>query len=126
MVTYCLEYGMGAQPSVEGDVYSYGILLLEMFTGVSPTDERLRDDLNLHKHVEMVFPEHIMDMVDSKLFSQTERNDDPYTPENVFDCLVLVLQCGLMCSKELPKERISIKDVLKELNSAQKKLLTRP
>ncbi|KAJ3703787.1 hypothetical protein LUZ61_007492 [Rhynchospora tenuis] len=117
------EYGMGGQPSVEGDVYSYGILLLEMFTGVSPTDERLRDGVSLHKHVEMAFPEQVMDIIDSKLFLAADVEANKYASENVFDCLVSVIQCGLWCSQKSPKERISIKDVVKQLNSAWTKLL---
>ena len=114
---------MGGRPSVEGDVYSYGVLLLEMFTGVSPTDERIRDGLNLHKHVEMAFPDQVMDIVDPKLFSETDGEDNMYAPENVYSCLVSVIQCGLLCSKDSPKERFSIKDVTKELNSARTKVL---
>ncbi|KAJ0086289.1 hypothetical protein Patl1_07624 [Pistacia atlantica] len=30
------------------DIYSYGILLLEMFIGKRPTDEMFKDDLNIH------------------------------------------------------------------------------
>ena len=114
---------MGGRPSVEGDVYSYGVLLLEMFTGVSPTDVRIRDGLSLQKQVEMAFPDHVMDIVDPKLFSETDVEHNLYAPENVYSCLVSVIQCGLLCSKESPKERISIKDVSKELNSARTKLL---
>ncbi|KAJ1689488.1 hypothetical protein LUZ63_013643 [Rhynchospora breviuscula] len=118
------EYGMGGRPLVEGDVYSYGILLLEMFTGVSPTDERLRDGISLHKHIEMAFPEQIMDIVDTRLFSGADVEASTFSSENVFGCLLSVIQCALFCSKESPKDRITMKDAVKQLNSALNKLLT--
>ncbi|KAJ9167172.1 hypothetical protein P3X46_021842 [Hevea brasiliensis] len=46
------EYGLGDPVSKKGDVYSYGILLLEMFTAKKPIDESFKDDLNLHTFVE--------------------------------------------------------------------------
>ncbi|PRQ60888.1 putative protein kinase RLK-Pelle-LRR-XII-1 family [Rosa chinensis] len=42
------KYGMGGAVSTYGDVYSYGILLLEMLTGKRPTDDMFTDDTNLH------------------------------------------------------------------------------
>ncbi|KAK6152517.1 hypothetical protein DH2020_015152 [Rehmannia glutinosa] len=50
------EYGLGSNYSPDGDVYSFGILLLEMFTGKRPTDTAFKDGLNLHNHVKMALP----------------------------------------------------------------------
>jgi serine/threonine protein kinase len=44
-----IEYGEGAYISTSGDVYSLGILLLEMFTGRSPTDDMFKGPTDLHK-----------------------------------------------------------------------------
>ncbi|CAL2267945.1 unnamed protein product [Prunus armeniaca] len=41
------EYGMGGQVSFLGDIYSFGIPLLEMFTGKRPTDDMFRDGLSI-------------------------------------------------------------------------------
>ncbi|GMN53241.1 hypothetical protein TIFTF001_022385 [Ficus carica] len=54
------KYVMGSELSREGDVYSYGILLLEMFTGKRPTDEMFKDDFNLHYFVKMALPERLV------------------------------------------------------------------
>ncbi|XP_078148688.1 receptor kinase-like protein Xa21 [Carex rostrata] len=117
------EYGMGGQASVQGDVYSYGVLLLEMFTGVSPIDERFTDGSSLHKHVEMCFPDRVIDIIDTKMFSVDEEGGNTYVLEHVNDSLISVLQCGLLCTKELPKERIAIQEVINLLNSTRAKLL---
>jgi serine/threonine protein kinase len=78
---------MGGRTSIEGDVYSYSILLLEMFTGVSPTDERFDDSLSIQKHVDMVFSEKkIMDIIDTKLLSGIDGQDKHVAPKNVYSC----------------------------------------
>ena len=63
-ITYLLcisEYGMGNEVSIYGDTYSYGILLLEMFTGKKPTDNIFQDNLNLHDFVKAALPERVID-----------------------------------------------------------------
>ncbi|XP_058109082.1 LRR receptor-like serine/threonine-protein kinase EFR isoform X1 [Magnolia sinica] len=51
------EYAMGNKASAQGDVYSYGILLLEMITGKGPTDDMFKDNLSLHHFAKLALPE---------------------------------------------------------------------
>ncbi|MFQ6651261.1 hypothetical protein Gotur_023650 [Gossypium turneri] len=64
------EYGMGSELSTKGDVYSYGILLLEMFTGKRPTDERFKESLSLHNFVKSTLPERISEIIDPILLQE--------------------------------------------------------
>nr|TKS00434.1 hypothetical protein D5086_0000182980 [Populus alba] len=61
------EYGIGGKVSTYGDVYSYGILLLEMFTGKRPVDGMFKDGLNLHSYAKMALPDRIVEVVDPLL-----------------------------------------------------------
>lgn len=54
------EYGMGERVSIMGDVYSFGILLLEIFTGKKPTDKLFQENLNLHHFVKITLPDRAM------------------------------------------------------------------
>ncbi|XP_072978634.1 receptor kinase-like protein Xa21 isoform X1 [Typha angustifolia] len=124
------EYGMANKISTSGDIYSYGILLLEMFTGKRPTDESFKDGLSLHTYVEMALANQMIDIIDRGLLSEGvigEQNGNVGSTaddrERRIECIILVLRIGILCSKELPTERIQIEDVIKELLKIKKELV---
>jgi serine/threonine protein kinase len=73
-IPFCtiIEYGEGSSVSTLGDVYSIGILLLEMFTGKSPTDEMFRDSLDLHKFSEDALLDRIWEIADATMWLHTD------------------------------------------------------
>ena len=66
---------MGNKLSTFGDVYSYGILLLEMFTGKRPIDNIFQESLNLHNFVKATSPEQISDIIDPTLLCDREEGE---------------------------------------------------
>ncbi|WOK93893.1 putative LRR receptor-like serine/threonine-protein kinase [Canna indica] len=114
------EYGMTNKVSAQGDVYSYGILILEMFTGKRPTDDTFSEGLNLHKYVEMALQERVAETIDPKLFLEVEGGVDLSTNESrmrAIECITSMLRIGILCSKESPKERMNMEDVKRELHN---------
>nr|XP_033515830.1 putative receptor-like protein kinase At3g47110 isoform X2 [Nicotiana tomentosiformis] len=120
------EYSMGGKASPFGDVYSYGILLLEMFTGKRPTDNMFKDGLTLHNFAKMALPEINDQIVDPKLLprrSSREGQDeevgiidpDDSSVKQARECLISIIKIGVECSVESPRERMDIGDVVKEL-----------
>lgn len=71
------EYGLGSEVSTYGDVYSYGVLLLEMFTGKRPTDDMFKEGLNLHKFAESALPNRVNEIVDPILFQESHSDKPP-------------------------------------------------
>ncbi|KAE8671962.1 hypothetical protein F3Y22_tig00111877pilonHSYRG00227 [Hibiscus syriacus] len=93
------EYDMGCELSTKGDVYSYGILLLEMFTGKRPTDEIFKEGLSIHNFVSDAFPDRMVEIIDH----------------------ILLQEC-LTCSAEQPSEWMGMGDVVTKFCSARDKL----
>jgi len=89
-----VEYGEGSAVSTTGDVYSLGILLLEMFTGRSPTDDMFRDTLDLHKYAECGLSERVLDIADSTLWLHLESTDS-IARSRIKDCLVSVFRLAI-------------------------------
>ncbi|XP_045829494.1 probable LRR receptor-like serine/threonine-protein kinase At3g47570 isoform X1 [Trifolium pratense] len=116
------EYGAGGQVSPHGDIYSYGILLLEMLTAKRPTDSMFYDNLNLHKFCKMKIPEEILKIVDSSLLMPFSEDQKFVVKNNIKECLVMFAKIGIACSEEFPTQRMIIKDVIMKLLEIKQKL----
>jgi serine/threonine protein kinase len=68
------EHATGGDVSCAGDVYSFGIVLLEIILRKRPTDSMFKDGLNIANFVEMNFPDRISEIVDPDL--ELYQNDD--------------------------------------------------
>ncbi|CAL2267939.1 unnamed protein product [Prunus armeniaca] len=134
------EYGMGGQVSILGDIYSFGILLLEMFTGKRPTDDMFRDGLSIHEFAANAMPDHAMDIVDHSLLIERDYADDdderynndiearsitryqddsPILSTRLEECLVSVMQIGLSCSAISPSERMQMDVVVNKMKATR-------
>ncbi|XP_052109567.1 probable LRR receptor-like serine/threonine-protein kinase At3g47570 isoform X2 [Arachis duranensis] len=109
------EYGMSCEVSMQGDVYSFGILVLEMVTGRRPMEEMFKDDNNLHNYVKMAYSHNLLEIMDSTLLPKQTGKEEKYTKKLTM-CVFSLIRIGLACSVESPNERMNMADVTRELN----------
>ncbi|KAI8551361.1 hypothetical protein RHMOL_Rhmol06G0180200 [Rhododendron molle] len=128
------EYGMGNEVSPYGDVYSFGILLLEMFIGKRPTDNTFTNGLTLHNLAEMALPEQVENICNPTLFPEREmgkasssirttHNHSSSSTHKTQECLVSILKIGVVCSHDLATNRMDIKDVVNQLHAIKNTML---
>ncbi|PPD67931.1 hypothetical protein GOBAR_DD35196 [Gossypium barbadense] len=126
------EYGMGSELSRNGDVYSYGILLLEMLTGKRPTNERFTEGLSLHNFVKTALPDRVVEIIDPILLQESVRggivaditlNENNLGNDIHLQCLNSIFEIGLTCSTESPSERMDMSNVITKLCSIREKFL---
>ncbi|KAL5205000.1 hypothetical protein ABZP36_009871 [Zizania latifolia] len=106
-----------------GDIYSYGVILLEMLTGKYPTDAMFKDGLNLHKLVENAHPHNLLEILENSLIPCYTVNEGNHhlDDENhaimggIQSCVRRLVKLGLKCSAESPKDRPVIQDVYAEI-----------
>ncbi|KAL0427260.1 UNVERIFIED_CONTAM: Receptor kinase-like protein Xa21 [Sesamum latifolium] len=94
------EYGSEGIVSTMADVYSYGILLMEIFTGKKPTDDKFTGDLTMKKWVSESLQDEIMEIIDDKLVMMI-MNEEELDAKSKFFRLVMTL--ALECTEDLPE-----------------------
>ncbi|GJW67609.1 kinase-like domain-containing protein [Tanacetum coccineum] len=106
------EYGIGSEMTSSGDVYSFGILLLEVMTGKKPTDGMFNEGLSLHKFAYMALPDNAVDVIDNDaiVLQSTETN-----AKKVEECLAATIKIRVSCSVDSPPQRMKIEIVVNEL-----------
>ena len=108
------EYGLGGHVTKKGDFYSYGIVLLEMFSGKKPTHNIFVDGMNLQKWMDNSFPNQLGEVVDKILLRRTSTNTQV---DKDLNCLSQSITMGFLCTKDAPKERPTMMDIVGTLQS---------
>ncbi|XP_058109125.1 probable LRR receptor-like serine/threonine-protein kinase At3g47570 [Magnolia sinica] len=116
------EYAMGGKASTQGDVYSYGILLLEMITGKGPTDDVFKDNLSLHHFAKLALAQRVMEIVDPQLLLEEaefiQGSENQINARNrMHNCLISMVKIGVLCSAESPSKRMQMRDVVAEMHT---------
>lgn len=117
---WCIEYSYSLKITEKSDVYSYGVVLLEILTGMQPTDDRIPGGIHIVEWVrrELRRPTaRAADLLDELLRNQTDL---------IVQEMVQVLSVALLCVNPVPKERPTMRDVvalLKEIRLEYQNLM---
>ncbi|KAL3523113.1 hypothetical protein ACH5RR_015947 [Cinchona calisaya] len=112
------EYGLQGLVSTKCDVYSFGIMTMEVFTRTNPSNEKFTENLSLKSWVYDSMPNGLAQIVDANLVKPS----DEYFPEKL-ECISSIMKVAINCTNESPRERCNIQDVLVALKKIKLQLL---
>ncbi|EEF33999.1 Receptor protein kinase CLAVATA1 precursor, putative [Ricinus communis] len=119
------EYGMGKRASTQGDVYSFGVLLLEIIAGKRPTDLLFHEGSSLHEWVKSHYPHKLENIVKQAILRCAPSAMPSYCNKIWGDVILELIELGLMCTQNNPSTRPSMLDVAQEMGRL-KQFLSNP
>ncbi|KAJ1287026.1 hypothetical protein BS78_03G398800 [Paspalum vaginatum] len=132
------EYAFMGKASQKSDVFSLGIMPLEVFTGKRPTDPMFVGGLSLRQWVSEAFPARLIDVVDDRLlrpdeegarlicFHHHHQQTNSYpgsshcSASTANDLVASIFELGLVCSSESPEQRVAMDEVAAKLKDIVK------
>ncbi|KAJ0075839.1 hypothetical protein Patl1_34786 [Pistacia atlantica] len=115
------EYGFGSNTSTKGDVYSFGVLVLEMVTRKRPTDEMFVSGLSLHRWVKSHYHGRMEKVVDSSLV-RASRDQFPEVKRMWDVAIGELIELGILCTQESPSTRPTMLDAADDLDRLKRYL----
>lgn len=138
------EYGLGGKASTSGDVYSYGILLLEMLIAEKPTNAMFKEELSMNRFVSDMDDKKLLKVVDQRLINHYEYSTqissiDSHSGESgsiscsdgsnahwmhkAEECIAAAMRVGLSCIAHHPKDRCTMREALSKLHGIKQSIL---
>ncbi|KAM7526675.1 hypothetical protein LguiA_016577 [Lonicera macranthoides] len=107
------EYGYTLKVDEKSDIYSFGVVLLELVTGKMPLDSTFGESIDIVEWVRR--------KINNKAVGVGEALDLDIAGEckHVQEEMLLVLRIALLCTAKLPKDRPSMRDIITMLGEAK-------
>jgi serine/threonine protein kinase len=110
------EYGYGTSVTEKVDVYSYGVVLLELLIGKQPVDLSFGESMHIvawvRARVQQNGGANVNDVLDSRLLMTT-------TTDAQRTQMLHVLRIAILCTKDAPSDRPTMHNVLDLLRTSK-------
>ncbi|GLJ30440.1 hypothetical protein SUGI_0602580 [Cryptomeria japonica] len=102
------EYAYSTKVTVKSDIYSFGVVLLELITGKNPVEEEFGENRDIVYWIsrKVLSREGASEVLDSRIW-HSYKNE-----------MIQALKIAVMCVNKLPNERPSMRDVVQMLLDA--------